>query len=199
MLKTFEYTIKIVVPDWFAQRVVRLVLLYRKIRFGYAFRRIPLTRGKFAIVDPDDYERLNAHKWHAVKSKNTFYAWRVVRIGKARKPVVIRMHRQVMETPDGLFVDHINHNGLDNRKVNLRPATCAENNRNRRKSSSKKFLSRFKGVGWNRDQRKWSARILFNRKQIFIGYFVDEIEAAKAYDEAAKKYFGEFANLNFNS
>lgn len=109
------------------------------------------------------------------------------------------MHREILKVPDGMFVDHINHNGLDDRKANLRPATSAENNRNRRKSTKRKYHSRFKGVSWNKDQKKWSARILFNHNKKFIGYFEDETEAAKAYDEAAKLYHKEFAVLNFPS
>jgi hypothetical protein len=177
---------------------VALALLYRRIWYGYPFRRIPLTQGKYAIVDPEDFERLSKHKWHAFKSKNTFYAERAVRVGKVRKQVVIKMHREILKVPDGLLVDHKNHNGLDNRKANLRPATRAENSRNRRKFRKRKCRSRFKGVSWNKDRKKWSARILFNRDMKFIGYFDDEIEAAKAYDEAAKKYHREFAVLNFD-
>lgn len=112
--------------------------------------------------------------------------------------MVIKMHREILQVPDGMLVDHINHNGLDNRNANLRPATSAENNRNRRKSTKRKYHSRFKGVSWNKDQKKWSARILFNYDNKFIGYFENETEAAKAYDEAAKFYHKDFAVLNFS-
>ncbi|MBW8040446.1 MAG: endonuclease [Planctomycetes bacterium] len=171
--------------------------MYRRIRYGYTFRRIPLTQGKYAIVDPEDYQRISAHKWHALRSKNTFYAKRAVRV-EGRRQVVIKMHREILQVPDGMLVDHINHNGLDNRNANLRPATSAENNRNRRKSTKRKYHSRFKGVSWNKDQKKWSARILFNYDNKFIGYFENETEAAKAYDEAAKFYHKDFAVLNFS-
>ena len=171
-----------------------LLLLYRRARYGYAFRRIPLTQGKYAIVDPEDFERLNKHKWCAVKSCNTFYANRTIYVGK--KSISIRMHREIIQPTGYLFVDHINHNGLDNRKANLRLATCAQNNynsRNFRKSES----SKYKGVRWNKQIKKWAVIICFNKKSKFIGYFEDEKQAAKAYDKAAKKYHGQFASLNF--
>ncbi len=191
---TIILSITITIPDRLARPFVALILLYRRARYGYAFRRIPLTRGKYTIVDTDDFERLNKHKWFAVKSTNTFYAGRTVHFGK--KSISIRMHRQVIHLPDHLFVDHINHNGLDNRKANLRPATCAQNNYNRillRKSKT----SKYKGVNWKKEARKWIVRIGVNGKQKQVGYFKDEIQAAKAYDEAAKKYHKEFAALNF--
>ena len=106
------------------------------------------------------------------------------------------MHREVIKVPDDMYVDHINQNGLDNRKANLRPATCAQNIRNRKKFFNKS-RSRYKGLLWDRHYKKWRVRIHLNRTQIQIGVFDDEIEAAKAYDRAAKKYHGEFASLNF--
>ena len=171
-----------------------LLLLYRRARYGYAFRRIPLTQGKYAIVDPDDFEQLNKHKWYTVKSTNTFYAVRNKRGGK--KYISIGMHRQILHPPDHLFVDHINHNGLDNRKANLRLATSAQNSYNRIHFRKRK-TSKYTGVSWQKQRRKWIVLIYYNKKSKFIGLFKDEIQAAKAYDEAAKKYHGEFASLNF--
>jgi hypothetical protein len=152
-------------------------------------RLIPLTRGKFAIVDPDDYDRLSKHKWCATKNGQTFYACRASR-GKK-----IFMHHEIMKPPKGLQVDHIDRNALNNRKTNLRPCTKAQNNRNtgpRRNSSSK-----YKGVFWDKCCRKWCARIRPNRKTIYLGLFTDEIEAALAYDRKAEQFFAEFAYLNF--
>ena len=174
---------------------VALTLFYRRARYGYPFRRIPLTQGKYAIVDPEDFERLNKHKWYADKRSNTFYAIRCV--GPRRKIKYIRMHREVIHPPDHLVVDHINHNGLDNRKANLRHATRAQNNRNRLIIVRKNSSSKYKGVNWNKSKKKWRARIHVDGECIFLGYFKDEIEAAKAYDKAAKKYYKEFASLNF--
>ncbi|KPL25465.1 MAG: hypothetical protein AMJ75_01080 [Phycisphaerae bacterium SM1_79] len=108
------------------------------------------------------------------------------------------MHRQILKVPDHMFVDHINHNGLDNRKANLRPATRTQNNRNRRKVHKANFHSKYKGLTWYKREKRWAVRIMADGNSKFIGYFQNEIEAAKAYDTAAKKYHGEFAVLNFN-
>ena len=106
------------------------------------------------------------------------------------------MHREVIHPPDNLFVDHINHNGLDNRKANLRLATYAQNSYNR-KQFRKRQTSKYTGVSWIKQIKKWRVIICYNGKKKFIGYFKDEKQAAKAYDKAAKKYHGEFASLNF--
>ena len=175
--------------------MIALTLLYRRARYGYAFRRIPLTQGKYAIVDPEDFGRLNKHKWHVAKGNNTFYAVRCVGPSKGR--IRIRMHREVIHPPDHLVVDHINHNGLDNRKANGRPATRAQNNRNKLIVRKMNSTSKYKGVSRWKGKNKWRVRIKLDGEQKHIGYFKDEIQAAKAYDKAAKMYHGEFASLNF--
>jgi hypothetical protein len=172
-------------------------LLYRWLRYGYAFRRIPLTKGKYAIVDPDDYYRLSEYKWYASGgSHNKFYAVckKPNRNGKWTK--VISMHREVANTPDGLVCDHINGRTLDNRKANLRSATRLQNSWNSIKSSRIGY-SKYKGITFYKREQKWGAQIYVEGRRIFLGKFKEEIEAAKAYDKAAKKYFGEFAKLNF--
>jgi hypothetical protein len=192
LVVSFTWTIRI--PSGFAALGLRLLLLYRRLRYGYPFRRIPLTRGKYAIVDPDDYHSLAAHKWQLHQNRTVSYAVRTVRRpGQPNK--LMPMHRQVMNAPPGMLVDHINHDGLDNRKANLRLATPSQNSRNQRKC--KPTASRYKGLSWDRDGKKWRVRIRANGRYIPLGRFNDEIQAARAYDEAAKKYHGEFASLNF--
>jgi len=171
------------------------VLWYRRLRYGYPFRRIRLSQGKYAIVDPDDYERLNKHKWYAGKHSNLFYAMRGQWSGKLKKRLTIMMHRVVIDVPEGMVIDHINHNGLDNRKANLRIATQADNSRNAR--HTKRGTSSYRGVWYNKKKNRWRAMIGINNKRKHIGYFHNEIDAAKAYDEAAKRYHKDFAVLNF--
>jgi len=173
------------------------VLLYRRLCYGYAFRRIPLSRGKFAIVDPDDYYRLSEYNWFlSAGIRNNSYAVRRSPNRNGKRGKVIRMHREVANTPDGVVCDHINGNSLDNRKANLRSATHLQNSWNARKSS-KSCSSKYKGVTFYKKQQKWQGQICVNGKKIFLGEFKEEKQAAKEYDKAAKKYFGEFAKLNF--
>jgi len=148
-------------------------------------RAVPGGRGEVAIVDEADWERVGKHSWHLFPSRNTFYAARWVRVF---------MHREVMqaETP----LDHKNGNGLDNRRSNLRPASGSQNAQNQQKWS-RPTSSRFKGVHWNKRDKKWIARIGVEKRRINLGSFHDEEDAARAYDAAAKQYFGEYARLNF--
>ncbi len=106
------------------------------------------------------------------------------------------MHREIIKAPDNLFVDHINLNGLDNRKANLRLATKIQNSRNTPKMK-RKTSSKYKGVSYQKRDRIWRAKIKINRRDKHLGSFRDEIDAAEAYDKAAHKYFGEFARPNF--
>lgn len=163
-----------------------------KDRFG-DYCKIPLTQGKFAKVDPDDYIWLSQFRWYCNKRPHTSYAIRNAGEGKERRKVL--MHREIMETPGHLVCDHINRNGLDNRKKNLRNCTKGENNLNQ--GAERNSASRFKGVYRRKNMKKWAACIKKGGIRKHLGYFEDEEEAAKAYDEAAKKYHGEFASLNF--
>ena len=136
---------------------------------GAAHRFIPLTRGKFAIVDADDYERLSKHKWYAGGNGDNCYAQRCEN-GK-----VIRMHQEIIDIPVGFVCDHKNHNQLDNRKCNLRSCTYSQNAQNRRPCSN--GTSRYKGVSWDRDKRKWRVGIQHNGRLIHIGYYDYEQDA----------------------
>ncbi len=178
------------VPLFIEKFIVALVLRYRETRYGYPFRLIKLTQGKYAKVDPQDYEKLSQYNWFAVNGTHTFYARRNMK-GKSTE-----MHRQIMNYPSGLFVDHENHDGLDNRRANLRIATHAENSRNRKKQAGK-YSSKYKGIYLAKWANKWRAAIYHNGKCIQLGYFDNEVDAAKAYDNAAKLLFGKFASLNF--
>ena len=105
------------------------------------------------------------------------------------------MHRLIIDVPEDMFVDHINHNGLDNRKANLRPPTPTDNARYARYPKIN-TSSEYRGVWYNKQTKKWRANIFVNRKRKHLGYFKNEIDAAHAYDEAAKLYYGDFAILN---
>ncbi len=153
-------------------------------------RRIKLTWGKWAIVDAADYERLRSYKWLAVEMGRCWYGRTLKRDGRP-----LAMHRLIMDAPKGLMVDHIDHNGLNNRKSNLRLCTRKQNRRNRRPNLG--GSSKYKGVCWCKSSKKFRAAISHNKKRIYLGYFHDEVEAAKAYDEKARELFGEFAYLNF--
>lgn len=154
-------------------------------------KKIPLTQGKFTIVDDDIFDRFCNLKWQAHFSNGNWYAVREIWIDKSHK--TLRMHSLIMGRS---FIDHISGDGLDNRRENLRLATPTQNQQNKAK---KKFLSsKFKGVAWHKDTGKWQSRITLNRKTIYLGIFGNEIDAARAYDKKAKELFGEFARPNFS-
>lgn len=157
-------------------------------------KEIKLTQGKVAIIDDEDLPKTNHLKWCATKNKHNFYAINssTVISGKRKK---IWMHRLVVNAPDGFEVDHLDGNGLNNQKTNLRICTRAENGRNRKKNTSSTSI--YKGVYWRKNRNRWQAQIKLNGKDIYIGRFVNEIDAAKAYDHKAKELFGNFAQLNF--
>lgn len=162
-------------------------------------KKIPLTQGRCALVDDDDFDRVSKYRWHAwrVPSKNKYYARRSLGKGGGKFPKQ-RMHRFIMEVTDPLTeVDHINGNGLDNRKENLRLSTKTQNQRNRQ-GPCKMNKSGYRGVGWSQLHGAWRARVTVNKRQIILGFFDSPIAAAKAFDAAAMKYYGEFAGvLNF--
>lgn len=153
-------------------------------------KEIQLTRGMVAMVDDEDFERINAIKWTLQKGGNTFYA-----VNSRNNNTL--MHRVILKAKKGEVTDHINHNGLDNRKINLRLCTHSENLRHRKKHKNND--SGYKGVYADKKTKtpRYRAQIRVNKKKICIGSFGDPVDAAKAYDKAAKKYHGEFALTNF--
>ena len=151
-------------------------------------RYIALTKGKFALVAAADYERLNKYKWTASQVGVTWYARRQSR-GKT-----IFMHREIMHAPDGMVVDHIDGNGLNDHPRNLRLCTHRQNAYNSRSASG---TSKYKGVTYDKTTGKWRASINHNGKHYHLGLFDTEIEAAQAYDEKAGELFGQYAYLNF--
>ena len=160
-------------------------------------RKIPCTVGTI-LVDDEDYEHYSRYKWHAQQRPGKTYAMRRQRreeVGSGKRSKVY-MHRLIMGSPPGLFIDHINGNGLDNRRSNLRIVTPFQNQGNRRKL--KRSGSVYKGVRQTKYGR-FSCCVRPNKKWKYLGTFDTEIEAAKRYDEYAKLYFGEFSNTNFKS
>lgn len=152
-------------------------------------KTIELTRGKVALVDDDDYDELKQYRWTAVVYGGIWYALRWNGSGTTL------MHRQILKAPPEFTVDHINHDGLDNRRANIRLATTAENNRNKRMKRNK--ASGYKGVSYRLNRTKpWRAEISMNGKRIHIGYYETSTDAALAYDKKAKELFGEFALTN---
>lgn len=155
-------------------------------------KEIPLANGRgIALVDDADYEWLSQQKWH----NHSNYAH-----NRKHGP----MHRAIMNAPESAEVDHINRNRLDNQRANLRLVSRRENARNQSKPitrSGHPLTSRFKGVSWKATAKTWRAQITIrtnnNIRVIHLGYFNDQIEAANAYDRAARTHFGEFANTNF--
>lgn len=168
-------------------------------------KEISLSKGAIAIVDDEDFVNLSRHKWTAAgnPSARTLYAMRSAPGTNGRRRSYVMMHREILGLPSGSVpqVDHRNHDGLDNRRANLRLATPLQNSGNTRKPKGSRY-SRFKGVTRStpyptKGTRPWVASITLARKQYHLGRFWNEEEAARAYDAAAKEAFGDFAWLNF--
>jgi hypothetical protein len=152
---------------------------------------VPLTKGKHAIVSGADYHRVIKFKWRFLKNTSgSEYATRTINVDGVRTSLAL--HRFILGG-NSPRIDHRNGNGLDNRRRNLRPCSVPQNGYNRK---YQKHSSRFKGVSWNKNARKWFVSIMVNKRRIFLGYFVDELEAAKAYDAEALKHHKSFAKTN---
>jgi hypothetical protein len=186
--------ITINVPNWLDRIIAWPVLEYRRYRYGHRFRRIHLGEGKYAVVDQKDFYRINNLEWLVKEDYDSIYAVRFFRCPDKHSKL-LSMHRFICNPPAGLLIDHINCNGLDNRRDNLRPATHSQNSCN--KPKRKNTTSRFIGVHFSKNRNRWVAQIKHIGKKIWLGYFDKEVDAARAYDCAAIKYHGEFARLNF--
>ena len=158
---------------------------------------IPVSLGRFvALIDDEDFELVSQYKWRAYRGgdpgrNGTWYAQAHIKGSSSS----IIMHRMIMNAPKGIKVDHQDFNGLNNQKYNLRLATNQQNARNRQEGSGS---SRFKGVSLDKRHGTWKSYIAVDKKCIWLGQHKEEEDAARAYDAAARRLFGEFAKCNFD-
>jgi hypothetical protein len=161
-------------------------------------KEIELTRGFVALVDDEDFEYLSQFKWYAVGKGYAVHSEHV----KGKRPYRVGMHRLVLVRKLGRELtpseepDHVDRNPTNNTRQNLRASTHKQNSRNKTKVRTS-TTSKFKGVYYSKKSKKWNALIRINQKLFYLGSFDFEESAARAYDAAARKHFGEFANLNF--
>ncbi|ATO12207.1 AP2 domain-containing protein [Bacillus velezensis] len=154
------------------------------------YKEISLSNGGICLVSEEDFDGLSKYKWHR-RSSDGYAARTVYNDGKFK---TVRMHREIMNPPKGFVIDHINRDRLDNRRDNLRIATASQNIANSIKPSTNS--SGYKGVQYRKDQGRWRACIRVNKKPISLGQYDSAEKAARAYNAAAIKYFGEYARLN---
>ena len=156
---------------------------------------------KVALVDDEDYEKLIQHKWRVRYHSRNFYAYRVHYDKVTKKESYLYMSREILGTVKGIEVDHKDHDELNCQKWNMRECSHAKNMQNARKCISKRSItSKYKGVSLKNDRcriKKWRATVRVNGKDMFLGMYKTEAEAALAYDKAARQYYGEFAHTNF--
>lgn len=154
-------------------------------------KEIRLYCGLIAFVDDEDFDRLIKHKWFKSKGKTGFSVYASTKINGKN----VKMHRLILGAESGVMIDHVDHNGLNNQKDNLRKCNNIQNSRNQ--SKRKSLFSQYKGVCRKKNRKKgWQAGITVNYKRINLGAFHSEIEAAIAYNNAALEIFGEFARIN---
>lgn len=154
---------------------------------------IPVSQNRIALVDDEDAPAISAMRWHL----NRRYAASSPYDPTTKKGRTTYMHRLIMDAPPGMDVDHINGDCLDNRRANLRLCTRSENCRNQAGHVHTSKTSRYKGVCWHKGAQRWQATIGIHRRMSWLGAFDTEVEAALAYDAAARELHGEFARLNF--
>ena len=156
-------------------------------------KEIQLTQGKVALVDDEDYEYLMQWKWYVNNFRGKSYAVRNFKIAKGNRTAIL-MHREIMIPKKGFVIDHVDSNTLNNLKNNLRICTQGENLTNQKIYKNNK--SGYKGVYLCKKGNKYKAEIRKNNIKYFLGFYIEIKDAARAYNEAAIKYHGEFANLN---
>lgn len=159
---------------------------------------ISLTQNQVAMIDDEDYALVCQYKWCTQKSPTTLYAVSAI-AWVNNKNVTMKMHRMIMNAQPNQDIDHIDGNGLNNQKENLRFCDESQNGGNRKKGpfvKNKPCSSKYKGVCWHKRDKKWQSQIKFSGNMYHLGYFENENDAALAYNERALELFGEFANLN---
>jgi len=181
-------------PLTFARRIAMAIYKIRQIKIDGNVATVPLSKGLSAIIDVGDVHLVCDANWHAWASTpgKPRYAMRNVRMPNGRQTTV-KMHRIILSPSDGGHVDHINGDGLDNRRCNLREVTPLQNAMNRQDNSNN--TSGVRGVSWSAMVQKWHAQIWINRKRIHLGFHEDINDAGDAYIAASIKYFGEYSHL----
>ena len=150
---------------------------------------IPLTHGRFALIDDEDYKKASKWRWRVIQ--NRYVEGRRLTNQKEN----IRLHRLILDAPKDMDVDHIDYDGFNNQKSNLRLCTTAQNIQRQRPQTRSK-TSRHRGVFWDKSRNRWTAKVRKCGKDILIGRFKTEIEAVKIWNEKAKELFGEYAYIN---
>jgi hypothetical protein len=151
-------------------------------------KKIKLTQGKYTTVDDEDFVSLNKYKWYATKKFKTYYAVRSLKNGSK-----IQMHRVILNTPENMETDHVDGDGLNNQKNNLRACTHSENQSN--KSKYVNNTTGYKGLSWCERNKKWLVRISVNKKRFYLGHFKSKKEASEVYNIACLKKHGKFAKI----
>ena len=155
-------------------------------------KEILLSQGKVALVDDEDFEYLSQWKWSAIKSRKTFYAIRTMK--RDGKWVTVSMHRVILEPLSNMCIDHIDHNGLNNQRSNIRVATRRQNMVNRTAWGRSKYLGVC--IYYHHSHKYITAHIRVGGLKKYLGTFLTEEDAALAYNEAAREHHGEYAKLN---
>ena len=167
--------------------LARLRATSRMIFYEGSMKLIPLTQGFFTQVDDENFEELNSYKWCVLKNEKKRYA---IRRKKNTFGSFIFMHRILINTPDGMFTDHIDGNGLNNQKNNLRICTKSQNACNRKAGINN--VSGIKGITYDKREKKYRVRIMLNYKDYFLGYYPSIAAAKRIYDDAVKQLHREF-------